>query len=638
MCGIAGFIQRRPNPEALPRMLARIVHRGPDGEGIWDRQLGGWQVAIGHRRLSIIDVEGGVQPMESADGATVISFNGEIYNFMHLRAALEQKGHTFRTRSDTEVILQHFSRYGAGGVDALDGMFAFAVWEARERRLTLARDRTGIKPLYYAELADGGVAFASELTALLAHGGIDREPSIEGYASYFFSDYVHPPLTIVRKVRKLAPGHTIIWQDGNWGLPHRYWQVPAPGPAPAKPDRELAAELWSDIGRAVKAQLVSDVPVGIFLSGGIDSSCVATAAAAAGGRMKAFSIGFDDASFDESKYARMVAERIDVEWITETLHERNLLDVMDAALDHIDEPMADPSFLPTFLLSRLAARHVKVVVGGDGGDETWGGYPTYRAHRYAAAYRHVPALIRNQVIGRLVGRLPVDDRYQSLEWKLRRFTKRWDDDMVTRHLRWMSSVDLPDLARAIPAAKGLLPATLAVALPETDDQLQRILALDFSTYMPGSVLTKVDRASMAHGLEVRPPLLDDALVERAFALPSKYKVRRGNGKFLLKMAARGQIPDEIIDRPKKGFGIPLAAWLRGPLKDRISEVVARSPALDRGILDADVFRAWNRDHQAKRADHSKPLWGLLVLDHWFRRHQTLLSTPATPATLAPHGI
>ncbi|HXU03957.1 MAG TPA: asparagine synthase (glutamine-hydrolyzing), partial [Polyangia bacterium] len=571
-------------------------------------------------RLSIIDVEGGVQPMESADGATVISYNGEVYNFMRLRAALEQKGHTFRTRSDTEVVLQHFSRHGAGGVDALDGMFAFAIWEARERRLTLARDRTGIKPLYYAELDDGGIVFASELSALLAHGGVDRELSIEGLASYFFSDYVHPPATIVRKVRKLPPGHTIIWQDGNLGLPHAYWQMPPPRPAPAKPDAELAAELWSDVSRVVSNQLVSDVPVGIFLSGGIDSSCVATAAVAAGGRMKAFSIGFDDATFDESRFARMVAEKLNVEWITETLHERNLIDVMDVALNFIDEPMADPSFLPTFLLSRLAARHVKVVVGGDGGDELWGGYPTYRGHRFASMYQYVPGWIRNHVVGGIVGRLPINDRYQSLEWKLRRFTKRWDDDAVTRHLRWMSSVDLPDLARAIPAAKGMLPATLATRLPETDDWLQRILALDFATYMPGSVLTKVDRASMAHGLEVRPPLLDDELVERSFSLPSRYKLRGNSGKYLLKMAVRGKIPDEIIDRPKKGFGIPLASWLRGPLKDRIRDVVTGSPAFGNGILDGDVFRRWNDEHQAKRADHSKPLWALLVLDHWFRRN------------------
>jgi asparagine synthase (glutamine-hydrolysing) len=622
MCGIAGFIQKSPNPEALPRMLSRISHRGPDGEGIWDRFHGGWSVNIGHRRLSIIDVAGGTQPMENADGAVVISYNGEVYNFMRLRALLESKGRRFRTRSDTEVILQYFEHYGVAGIPQLEGMFAFAIWEARERRLTLARDRAGIKPLYYAELADGGVAFASELSALLAHGGVDQELSIEGLASYFFSDYVHPPLTIVRKVRKLPPGHSIIWQDGNFGLPHAYWEMPPPQPAPSKPDAALATELWSDLGRVVKDQLVSDVPVGVFLSGGIDSSCVATAAVAAGGRMKAFSIGFDDATFDESKYARMVAERLDVEWICETLHERNLLDVMDAALDHIDEPLADPSFLPTFLLSRLAARHVKVVVGGDGGDELWGGYPTYKAHGLATIYQRVPGFIRKQIVNRTVGLMPINDRYQSLEWKLRRFTKRWDDDMVTRHLRWMSSVDLPDLERAIPAAKGMSPATLATRLPETEDSLQRILALDFATYMSGSVLTKVDRASMAHGLEVRPPLLDDAMLERSFALPSRYKVRRGSGKYLLKLAARGKIPDEIIDRPKKGFGIPLAAWLRGPLADRIHEVVTRSPVFDRGILDGAVFRAWNLDHQKKRADHSKPLWALLVLDHWFRRNQS----------------
>jgi asparagine synthase (glutamine-hydrolysing) len=621
MCGIAGFIQREADPEALPRMLARLVHRGPDGEGRWERELGGWHVAIGHRRLSIIDVAGSPQPMENAGGDAVLTYNGEIYNFVRVRAALESKGRRFRTRGDTEVILQQFEQHGVGGVPELDGMFAFAIWEARTRRLTLVRDRAGIKPLYYAELTDGGIVFASELSALLAHGGVERDLSTEGLASYFFSDYVHPPATIVRQVRKLAPGHTVIWQDGNFGLPHAYWQIAPPAPAPTKPDAELAAELWSDLNRVVAAQLVSDVPVGIFLSGGIDSSCVATAAVAAGGRMKAFSIGFENATFDETRYARMVAERLDVEWISETLHERNLLDVLDAALDHIDEPLADPSFLPTFLLSRLAARHVKVVVGGDGGDELWGGYPTYRAHRMATVYGRVPGWIRRNVVSRLVGRLPINDRYQSLEWKLRRFTHRWDDDMVTRHLRWMSSVDLPDLERAIPGAAGMQPATFATPLPETDDSLQRILALDFATYMPGSVLTKVDRASMAHGLEVRPPLLDDQMIDRAFALPSRYKLRRGSGKYLLKLAARGKIPDEIIDRPKKGFGIPLANWLRGPLEDRIGEVVARSPVFDRGILDRGVFAGWNKDHQDKRADHSKPLWALLVLDHWLRRHQ-----------------
>jgi asparagine synthase (glutamine-hydrolysing) len=619
MCGIAGFIQRGPNPDALPRMLAAIAHRGPDGEGQWIRDSGSWRVTLGHRRLAIIDVADGAQPMENEDGTAVISYNGEVYNFRELRPGLERDGHRFRTRSDTEVIVHHFEQHGLDGVGALDGMFAFAVWESGPRRLTLARDRAGIKPLYYAQLADGGLVFSSELGALLAHGGVDATPSLEGLASYFFSDYVHPPLTIVRGARKLPPGHTLVWEDGRLGEPRAYWRLPPPEPAPAKRGGLLAAELWTELGRTVTAQLVADVPVGIFLSGGIDSSSVAALAAAAGGRMKAFSIGFEDATFDESRYARLMADRLDVEYVSERLHERNLLDVLDAALDKLDEPMADPSYLPTFLLSRLAARHVKVVVGGDGGDELWGGYPTYRAHQVAALYGKIPRTIRTELIGRAIAKLPIDDRYQSLEWKLRRFTERWDGDPVVRHLRWMSSVDLPDIVRALPGFGPSRPATLGAALPETSDSLQRMLALDFSTYLPGSVLTKVDRASMAHGLEVRPPLLGNAMVDMAFRLPSRYKVRLRSGKVLLKRAARGHIPDEIIDRPKKGFGIPLGAWLRGPLRDRIEEVVARSPLWSQGALDGEVFAGWNRDHQARHRDASKPLWALLVLDHWARR-------------------
>jgi asparagine synthase (glutamine-hydrolysing) len=620
MCGIAGFIQRRAEPAALGRMLERIVHRGPDGEGSWIRPAGDWQVALGHRRLAIIDVAAGVQPMENEDGSVVITYNGEVYNFMALRPGLERDGHRFRTRSDTEAIVHHFEQHGPGGVRELEGMFAFAIWDAKARQLTLARDRMGIKPLYYASLPDGGLVFASELTALLAHGGLRPELSVEGLASFFFSDYVHPPETIVRGVRKLPPGHTVVWRDGQLSEPRAYWHVPAPAPAPARSDADLAAELWSDLGRAVKAQLVSDVPVGIFLSGGIDSSCVARLAAAAGGHMKAFSIGFEDATFDESKHARAMAERLDVDYITETLHERNLIDVLDPALDKLDEPMADPSFLPTYLLSELAARYVKVVVGGDGGDELWGGYPTYKAHRYAQLYALLPRFVREGIIRKGIDRLPVDDRYQSLEWKLKRFTGRWDDDPAVRHLRWMSSVDLPDLERAIPGAAAHRPGAFTAALPATRDSLQRMLALDFSTYMPGSVLTKVDRASMAHGLEVRPPLLDNALVDRAFSLPSRYKVRRRTGKYLLKLAARGNIPDDIIDRPKKGFGIPLGSWLRGPLRPRLEEVVARSPVWATGLVDREVFAGWNRDHQTMRRDASKPLWALLVLDHWFRRN------------------
>ena len=623
MCGIAGFIQKQPKPEALSRMLGRIAHRGPDGEGSWHHEALPWHVYLGHRRLAIIDVADGAQPMANEDGSSVITYNGEVYNFMSLRRPLERAGHRFRTRCDTEVIVHHFDRHGTSGIRDFEGMFAFAVWESRARRLTLARDRAGIKPLYYAALPDGGIVFASELSALLASGAVDSELSVEGLVSYFFSDYVQPPHTIVRGVRKLPPGHTLVWCDGRLEESSAFWRLTVAEPERGLDEKDLANELWTRLGQAVESQLIADVPVGIFLSGGIDSSCVATLAAArAGRRTKAFSIGFEEATFDESKYARHVAERLNVEHVCETLHERNLLDVVDLALDKLDEPLADPSLLPTFLLSRLAARHVKVVVGGDGGDELWGGYPTYLAHQYAALYARVPSWLRTGVISKAIAQLPLDDRHQSLEWKLRRFTERWDDDLTRRHLRWMSNVDVPALSLAIVRARDVLPATFGTRLPATNDWLQRILALDFSTYMSGSVLTKVDRASMAHGLEVRPPFLDNQMIDWAFSVPSSYKVRGRRMKYLLKVAAKGQIPDEVIERPKKGFGIPLASWLRGPLKGRLETTLASSPLWDLGLLRRATFEAWNREHQTMEKDNSKPLWALFVLDRWLRQKQT----------------
>ncbi len=626
MCGIAGFVARQVDPAALPRMLAAIAHRGPDGEGAWtgDAAGGAWHVVLGHRRLAIIDLVGGVQPMANEDGRVVVTYNGELYNDPPLRAALERAGHTFRTRSDTETIVHQVEEHGAGGVAALDGMFAFAVWDARSGRLTLARDRCGIKPLYYAELPGGGLVFASELSALLAHGGVDRALGAEGLASYFFSDYVHPPHTIVGAVRKLPPGHTVTWQEGRLEAPRPFWRLRLDGPPPpAQDDGARAQRLWAAIEASVEAQLVSDVPVGIFLSGGIDSSTVAAAAARTSRkRMTAFAIGFEDPTFDESAYARTVADKLGVELVTETLRADNLLEIADAALDLLDEPLADPSYLPTFLLSRLAARHVKVVLGGDGGDELWAGYPTYKAHRAAAIYGLLPRVVRRRVVLPAVGRLPVADRYQSLEWKLRRFTERWDDERVARHLRWMSNVDLPELAAAVPVARDLTPATLAAGreLPAGGDWLNAILALDFQTYLPGSVLTKVDRAAMAHGLEVRPPLLGNAMVDLAFGLPSRDKLRGNTSKFLLKRAVRGRIPDEVIDRRKKGFGIPLAAWIRGPLAARVQAVVDASPLWDLGCADRAVFARWFDEHRGRRRDRSKPLWALYVLDRWLRRH------------------
>jgi asparagine synthase (glutamine-hydrolysing) len=602
-------------------MLERIGRRGPDGHGEWAGRAGDWHIALGHTRLAIVDIAGGAQPMSTPDGAAHVTYNGELYNFRDLRRVLEGRGASFRTRSDTEVLLHHVAMGWSGGLADLDGMFAFALWDSTRSRLLLGRDRAGIKPLYYAPLPDGGVAFASELTALIQHPGIRRKLSARGLQSYFFSDYFHPPHTLLEGVLKLAPGHSVEWSAGGLSEPEAFWRLSFGSTDRSSSPAALAEQTWAHLGRSVERQLMADVPIGVFLSGGIDSSCVAVLAQQhSKRRLKTFSIAFEDPTFDESEHARAVARQIGSEHIEERLGAENLLDVVDVALSRLDEPLADPSYLPTFLLSRLASRHVKVALGGDGGDELFAGYATVRAHRFARLYRRLPGRAGRPLRG-LIGGLRERDRYQSLEWKLKRFVLRWDDDPQRRHFRWMSNLDLEDLARGLPSTAGSIPSPLDGDHPVTRDWLDAVLALDFSTYLPGSVLTKVDRASMAHGLEVRPPILDNEMVNWAFSLPSSLKLHRGQTKFILKLAARTHLPEQILHRPKKGFGIPLRAWLRGPLRERVVRALEPSPLWDSGLLDREAFRDWARLNEARRGDYSKALWALVVLDEWVRREK-----------------
>lgn len=635
MCGIAGFVQRAPAPGLLTAMLGDLAHRGPDGQGIHEIETeAGFRVSLGHRRLSIIDLEGGKQPLSNQDGKLWITFNGEIYNFLDLRERLLGQGHVFATRSDTEVIVHQYEETGARAFGELNGMFAFALWDGRKQELVLVRDRFGVKPLYYAELADGGLVFASELAAVLRHPGVDRTLAEEGLSSYLFSDYAHPPLTLVRGVKKLAPGHALVWKDGRLSRPKAFWELTegAPVRAGRGGSEPLAHELWERLEIAVKRQLIADVPVGVFLSGGLDSSSVAAIARKLTPyRLKTFSIGFEQKSFDESGYARQVAKHIDSEHIEQILSDRDVLDVVLPALDHLDEPLADPSFIPTYLVSRLAAQHVKVALGGDAGDELFGGYPTYLAHRYGAGYGRLPKSVRGGLVPALLQQLPVSHEYQSLEWKLKRFALRWDEDAARRHLRWMSSTDLPDVARLFPPLReGREPATLRAERPIFHDPLNAVLATDFVTYLPGSVLAKVDRAAMAHGLETRPPMLDNDLVDWSFRLPSDLKVKQGKTKWLFKRAALPHLPADIVMRPKKGFAIPASAWLRGPLRPVLDEVLEDGPLWQSG-LDRDAFRAFRDEHMAMRVDRGKALWALLVLGRWARR----FLAPGS-ATLRPH--
>ncbi len=633
MCGIAGIVSTRAAEDVVGRMLGRIAHRGPDGQGLSVRRVGKRVATFGHRRLSIVDLEHGGQPMEDAGTdarpgpRAIASFNGEIYDHAATREKLAREGARFVTRSDTETLVSGFASWGEDIVPRLGGMFAFAAMDLRSGEVLLARDRSGIKPLYWARLDEtawpgGGLAFASELDALLEVPGVSRRVSPRGLASFLFSDYAHPPHTLIEGVWKLAPGELLVLRpDGAYDGPRRYVapQTPEDGPRPDAP------ELLRVLGDAVESQLMSDVPLGVFLSGGLDSSVVAALAKQrAKVRLQAFCIAFEEASFDESAHARAVSAHLGLEHIEEVLSPRALLDVIDEVLDHLDEPLGDHSIVPTYLLCRLAAKHVKVALGGDGADELFGGYPTYVAHvRHASVAGPFIAgasrLLGRRTTSALLERIPASDAYQALDWKVKRFVGRWDDDVVRRHLRWMSTLDVPELRDALGPRYPGEPATLASAHHWWGDPIATATTLDFATYMPGSVLTKVDRASMAHGLEARPPFLDEGVLALARRVPSSDKIQGSVGKVLLRRAASTLLPSAILDRKKHGFSVPLAQWLRGPLAPRIDAILAESPVWS--VLERSAFSRWATAHRERRGDHAKGLWALLVLDRWMRANR-----------------
>ncbi|HEX4923003.1 MAG TPA: asparagine synthase (glutamine-hydrolyzing) [Bdellovibrionales bacterium] len=626
MCGIAGFVessQSNRSESVIAGMLKSLEHRGPDGEGVWRSKPSKWTATLGHRRLSIIDLERGRQPLGNEDDKVQVTFNGEIFNFQELIPGLIDRAHKFKTRSDTEVIVHNYEEHGIEGLRALNGMFAFAIWDDEEQSLLLARDRAGIKPLYYSELPDGGVAFASELTALLKHPKVPRGYNQYAIRNYFFADYIRPPTTAIEGVLKLPPGHFVIWKDGKLSQPEAFWKIEDVGRLPElfATENEAVQALTELLETATRRQLIADVPVGIFLSGGIDSSLVTAFASKQKRGLQTFSVTFEDPEYDEGPAAKAIADKFKTVHRTRTLNEKILLESIDRALTALDEPMADPSIVPTYLLSELAAKHVKVVLGGDGGDELWAGYPTYRAHKVSAIYGIMPALMRDQVIKPLVSMLPTQPSRQSFEWKLKRFTGRWDKNPNVRHLRWMSNTDLPELQAAF--THELDGSPVGADLANFDfgrDDLNRYLALDFITYMSGSVLTKVDRASMAHGLEVRPPLLDNELIEFAYRVPFSMKLKGGVSKYLIKKLARELLPPEILKLPKRGFGIPVNKWVRGPLKTRVESILGGdSPVWTGAGLKIETFRLWNEQHQELKRDHSKTLWALIALDHWMKR-------------------
>jgi len=625
VCGIVGFVLARPDgrPEqaVLERMANRITHRGPDDEGFVVRG----PAALGVRRLRIIDLETGRQPMTGEDGTVWVAFNGEIYNYRELTTRLTSAGHVFRTRSDTETIVHAWEARGPDALDDLEGMFGLAVWNDATRTLVLARDRLGIKPLYYAVLPDG-LVFASELKAMLEHPGISRELDMEALSAYLAHDWVPAPRSMLKSVRKLAPGHRLIYAGGEARV-ERWWDVRYDSGEPMV-EVQAAAKLGAVLDLAVRQHLLSDVPLGVFLSGGLDSTTVAMFARRHVNRLSTFSIGFEDRSFDESKYARRVAAILGTEHHEDVLGPNAALDLVEGLGDLVDEPLGDASILPTYLLSRFARRSVTVALSGDGGDELFAGYPTYQAHRVAHAWARAPRAAR-AVARAAVDRMPVSHDNLSLDFRLKRFVAGADLDLVTRHAVWMGSYT-PDEQRGLltPGALARLPngpsyvewERLAAAAP-AEPWLHRILYLDLKGYLGEGVLQKVDRASMACSLEVRVPLLDRRVVEVAAALPPEMKLRRLTTKHVLKWLVRHRLPRDIVRRPKRGFGVPLARWFRTELRPLVHEVCDEGALRRGGLFEPRVVSDLIGQHMRGEADHRKKLYTLLVFLLWARRHR-----------------
>jgi asparagine synthase (glutamine-hydrolysing) len=622
VCGICGIAAVRGsiNREALTRMTASIRHRGPDDEGFYFApDASGAAVGLGFRRLSIIDLDTGNQPLANEDETVWVVFNGEIYNFRELRAGLEARGHRFATDTDTEVIVHLYEEHGPRCVQRLNGMFALALWDERQQVLVLARDRFGKKPLYYADLG-ASLLFGSELKSLLQHPSSPRQLDLDALSRYLALEYVPTPYSILAGIRKLPAGHLLSWRDGRVSI-ERYWDLRFDVDDALRADEEYVEEFRDRLREAVRRRLVSDVPLGAFLSGGIDSSSVVAMMADAlpGSSIKTFSIGFDERSFDESSYARRVARAFGTDHHEDVFTADTLLDLLPTVVDWLDEPFADASILPTFLLSRFTREHVTVALGGDGSDELLAGYPTFPADRLAQLYR-VPQSIHSKVVVPLVDHLPVSTANFSLEFKLKRFLRGAASPEDVRHAIWLGALT-PDEQAALlktPRADPLAEQRRALASAR-GDRLTRLIYLYATTYLQDDILVKIDRASMACSLEVRAPFLDVELVEFLGRVPSRLKLRRLDTKYLLKRAMTGRLPPEITKRAKKGFGIPIAAWLKGELREALQDELSPDRLRRQGIFEPGAVQRLLSDHFSGRRDNRKSLWTLFVFQLWHRR-------------------
>ena len=626
MCGITGWANlvskkssQNTSEAVLHSMCERMKHRGPDSEGLWTDKL----VALGMRRLSIIDLHTGEQPVYSEDKSIVVVMNGELYNFREVRSDLEKRGHKFETNTDTEILPHLYEEYGDAMLEHINGMFAFALWDKNKKKLLIARDRFGEKPLYYG-VFDNQLIFASEPKVLLQHPAVKTEINTDALRSYLSFDYVPAPNSIYKNIYKLPAAHLLILEKGEVKT-RRYWNLSFHRNGNVPTIEKAADELRELLADAVRMRLVSDVPLGILLSGGVDSSTVAAFATQfSTERVKTFSIGFEEDSFDESKYARQVANYLNTEHYEDKLSVEKAADLISEIGTWLDEPLSDGSLIPTLLLSRFVKKHVTVALGGDGGDEIFAGYPMYFGHKVANIYAAIPQFLRSGVIEPIVNNLPVSNKNLSFDYKAKRFVAASKYDAVTRHHSWFGSFSIDEQQNLL--SKDVLARTSndiykdakdLLKITDAPTEIERMQFLDMNFYMAEDILTKVDRASMAVSLEVRAPFLDPRIAQFAAGLPLEYKLKGNKGKYILKKAVEPLLPKNILERPKKGFGIPIAEWLKGRLNPLMHDLLDSKRLQNQGLFDAEFVQKLIKEHETNFASHHKQLWTLLVFQLWF---------------------
>ncbi len=643
MCGIAGKLNSNKDKhvalEAIRAMCQTLAHRGPDDDGIHVDGPAG----IGMRRLSIIDLAGGHQPLSNEDGTIWVVQNGEIYNYRELRPNLEARGHRFATNSDTEAIVHLYEEYGVEFVHHLRGMYAIALWDAARETLVLVRDRLGVKPLYYAALPDR-LVFGSELKALLADG-VPREIDRQALHEYLSYNYVPGPRTIFSAVKKLQPGHRLVARRGHVSV-ESYWRPDPPAGHQSggiEPVAHYVERLTDLLKESVRYRLIADVPLGVFLSGGLDSSTVvAVMREVTSDPIKTFSIGFEDASFNELPYARLVARHFETDH-HEFVVRPDAVDLVPKLVHFFDEPFADSSAIPSYYLSELARQHVTVALGGDGGDEVFAGYETYAAYKMASLYRGLSPRLTG-LIPSLVSRLPVSHKKVSFDYKAKRFVRAAHLPPERAHYAW-KEVFSDETKRDLYASNG----THALVDPynaferqfaecRATAMLTRLQYVDLRVYLPDDILVKVDRTSMAHALEAREPLLDHKLVEFAATIPPELQLRGLRKKYLLKRAMAHRLPSQILNRKKGGFNVPVPAWLRGELSDYVRDVLSEKRLREQGFFNPAYVQQMIRDHADLRADYSRNLWGLLIFAAWHEEYASdrpIQNVPSATGRLGP---